>query len=106
MRISDWSSDVCSSDLEVEPDGGGDGAPSRRNRPAQQGADSGGAEEPPTIAGQTHWPIPFHAHFTSAADGAQKTPSGGQPRSRAEEVMARAGGIFPGGPKKQGPSAL
>src|SRR3546814_7816754 len=34
MRISDWSSDVCSSDLAGRPEGGSDRPRDRRDRPS------------------------------------------------------------------------
>src|SRR3546814_15213142 len=48
MRISDWSSDVCSSDLkngpadEAQHEGSTQGAESGRNHPARRNLDDGG----------------------------------------------------------------
>src|SRR3546814_1997207 len=41
MRISDWSSDVCSSDLRTRRAGGGRGAGGRAGAAAHHGGDTG-----------------------------------------------------------------
>src|SRR3546814_19640527 len=43
MRISDWSSDVCSSDLQPGPPGGGCSSCVRRKIVLPQGRSTGGA---------------------------------------------------------------
>src|SRR3546814_2644775 len=89
MRISDWSSDVCSSDLEVHPDDG-----------ARLGLTDGGLARVETPQGDSLYRVAFHAgqrpgelfvpiHWTD------RTSSGGRtgllPRPLVDPVSGQPG---------------
>src|SRR3546814_10888449 len=97
MRISDWSSDVCSSDLAVLAKAGGNGAPARtgstrcRARRAGEADRKPGAathaaqERPDNVArtlwsGDGAWPPPHDDRGSSACTG---NPAGSHDRAGA-----------------------
>src|SRR3546814_19368879 len=97
MRISDWSSDVCSSDLfgaldileraEAHRDGGGGAAIIKRVGGVRARLGCGGAQHLRTVEGFGNGQ---HGRALDRADGNVKIYVGGQPATAARASVARS----------------